>query len=75
MKDNIIAKVSFIVTEKEKTLVDVFINQQVTENGRLLRPFPGNFYKISAENHCDCRQNRSEQMSASVIVLKHCIIT
>ena len=38
---------------------------------RLLWPFPWNFHKISSENHCDCKQNRSEQKSTSVTVLKH----
>ena len=34
---------------------------------------PGNFHKISAENHYDCRQIGSKQIPASVAVLKHCI--
>ena len=55
--------------------MDVFINLQLTENGRLLCPFPENFQQILAENHCDCRQIRLEQISTSVTVLKHCIIT
>ena len=53
--------------------MDVFINLQLTENRRFLCPFPVNFHKISAENHCDCRQIRSEQLSTSVTVLRHCI--
>ena len=36
--------------------MDVFANLQLTENWGLLWPFPGNFSKISAKNHCDCRQ-------------------
>ena len=48
---------------------------QLTENGRLLWPIPENFHKTSVQNRCDCRQTRSEQISAGVTVLKHCVIT
>ena len=71
----LLQKSAFKVTEKEKTLMNVFINLQLPENGRLLWPFPGNYHKISAENRCHCRQIRSEQISTCVIFLKHCIIT
>ena len=54
--------------------MDVSINLQLTENGRILLSFPEKFHKISAENHCDCRQIRSEQISANVTV-KHCLVT
>ena len=61
MKENIIQKSAFKVIEKEKTS-RMF---SFTENGRLLLPFPGSFHKISAENHCDWKQNRSEHKLAS----------
>ena len=48
---------------------------QLTENGRLHWPFLESFHKTSVENHCDCRQTSSEQISTSITVLKHCIIT
>ena len=51
--------------------MDVFINLQLTENGCLLWPFTGNFHEISAKNHCDWRQNNSEQKSASVTLYNH----
>ena len=57
---------------KRKTLTGVFINLQLTENGRLLWPFPGNFHKILAENHYHCKQIRSDQMPSSVTDFKHC---
>ena len=41
----------------------------------LLWLFPANFHKMLVENHCHCRQIRSEQILTSVTVLKHCIIT
>ena len=33
------------------------------------------FIKVLVEKHCDCKQVRSVQISASVTVLKNCIIT
>ena len=53
--------------------MDVFINLQLTENGRLLWPFFGKFHKILAENHC--KEIRSGQKPASVTVLKSWIAT
>ena len=74
LRENIIAKSSSYSYWKGKTFMEVFINLQLTENWRLCWPFPGNFYKISAINHCDCRQNRLEQKLTSVTVFKLCII-
>ena len=34
---------------------------------------PGNFHKISPENHYDCRQIGSKQIPASMAVVKQCI--
>ena len=46
--------------------MDTLINLQRTENGLVLLPFPGNFYELSGQNHCD---------PASVTVLYHYITT
>ena len=51
--------------------MDAFKDLQLTENF----PFPANFHKMLAENHCDCGQIRSKQILTSVTVLKDCIIT
>ena len=77
---------SFCKVASNKTLISMQKNStrekiwrktllQLSGNGRLLWLFPENFHKTSIESHCDCRQTRSEQISTSVNVLKHCIIT
>ena len=51
--------------------MDVFLNLQLPEHGRLSRPFPEKFHKISTENDCDWRKIRSELVSTGVTSEKH----
>ena len=55
--------------------MDIFINLELTENGRLLWPFPGKFRKISAKTTVIAGRSEQKLISASVTVLKHFIIT
>ena len=50
--------------------MDAFINLQLSKNGRLLLSVPRNFQEILAENHCDCKKIRPNQILPGVTVLK-----